>query len=91
MLRWGSVIPVLLILTPLHAGAAENDAKAESWLSQTAAGQPPGSRSRLAQRIDRRKACNQEATARSLSGRMARRYTRLCLSGLGPKPIGRSP
>jgi hypothetical protein len=56
------------------------------------ASKPPESWSRLSDRLKRRAACKQQATERGLSGRMARRFTRLCLSGLPvPKPIRRQP
>jgi hypothetical protein len=56
------------------------------------ASKPPGSCSRLSDRLKRRAECKQQATERGLYGRMARRFTRLCLSGLPvPKPIRRPP
>jgi hypothetical protein len=48
----------------------------------------PGLRKRIADRSNRRSICKQQASDRGLSGRMERRYTRLCLSGLPvPKPV----
>ena len=44
----------------------------------------------LSNRVSRRSACQQQAEARGLSGRMARRYTRLCFSGLPiPSSLGK--
>ena len=51
-----------------------------------------GPQSRLSNRLNRRSVCNNQARERGLSGRMARRFTRLCLSGLPvPKPIRQAP
>src|SRR5215208_4964529 len=36
----------------------------------------------VSNRVDRRSACQQQAEEKGLSGREARRYTRLCFSGL---------
>jgi hypothetical protein len=87
-----SIISVMLNLALLSAGAAVNNARPDQWLHRAVAGQPPIIWNGLSQRLDRRKACNEQAAKRSLSGRMARRYTRLCVSGLPvPEPIRRSP
>ena len=84
------VVAVLLNLTFAPSAVAQRDASAEQ--SGALASQRLPSWSRLSDRLNRRAACKQQATERGLSGRMARRFTRLCLSGLPvPKPIRRPP
>src|SRR5215207_640465 len=63
--------------------AAEEQKRARDAADRQARpNQRDGLRGRLFNRVDRRSACQQKAEERGLSGRMARRYTRLCLSGL---------
>jgi hypothetical protein len=84
------IIAALLNLTFAPRAVAQRDASAEQ--SGALASLRLASWSRLSDRLNRRAACKQQATERGLSGRMARRFTRLCLSGLPlPKPIRRLP
>jgi hypothetical protein len=86
-----SIISVLLNLLYCSSGVAQKNASAGQEIKASAS-QRVASWSRLSDRLQRRAACKQQATERGLSGRMARRYTRLCLSGLPvPKPIRRPP
>jgi hypothetical protein len=83
---------VALLNLPSSPAEAARDISAEQASGKRLTGHLPTSWSRLSDRLARRAACKRQATERGLSGRMARRYTRLCLSGLPiPKPIRRSP
>ena len=71
----------------LQEAQRKREAAEEPKAKDKASGKPPpnqrdGLRGRFSNRVDRRSACQQQAEQRGLSGRMARRYTRLCLSGL---------
>jgi hypothetical protein len=64
----------LSVSTPIAVAQARYDANV-----RTASDAIPAS---VRSRLNRRAACRQQAAARGLSGRMARRFTRLCRSGL---------
>ena len=82
------IITVLLNLTFSPSEGRERIPSSEPRLDRGSVSQLPTSWSSLSDRLKRRAACNQQATERGLSWRMARRYTRLCLSGPAiPKPI----
>jgi hypothetical protein len=82
------ITAVLLNLIFWPSEGRETNPSAEQRFGKGLVSQPPASWSSLSDRLARRKACNQQATKRGLSWRMARRYTRLCLSGPAiPKPI----
>jgi hypothetical protein len=84
------IIAALLDLAFAPSAVAQRDVSAEQ--SGALASQRLASWSRLSDRLKRRAACKQQAAERGLSGRMARRFTRLCLSGLPvPKPIRQPP
>jgi hypothetical protein len=86
------MITVLLNLPLFLSTEARSHESSEPGLSDARASEQPASWSRLSDRLKRRAACKQQAAERGLSGRMARRFTRLCLSGLPvPKPIRRPP
>ena len=87
------LILTMLLNFPLSSSEGrENNSSAQQRLSKGSVSQPPALWSRLSERLTRRAACDQQARERGLSGRMARRYTRLCLSELPvPKPLRRSP
>jgi hypothetical protein len=76
------IVTVLLNLTFSPSEGRENNPNSEPRLDRGFVSQPPASWSSLSDRLKRRAACNQQATERGLSWRMARRYTRLCVSGL---------
>jgi hypothetical protein len=87
---------VLIIATLLNLVFSLSVARSHSSLGpglhELLASERPASWSRLSDRLSRRKVCRQQAAERGLSGRMARRFTRLCLSGLPvPKPIRQQP
>jgi hypothetical protein len=85
-------IAVLLNLVFFLSTVAQSHTSVERGASEAVASQRLASWSRLSDRLKRRAACKQRAADRGLSGRMARRFTRLCLSGLPvPKPIRRPP
>ena len=93
MASWPHVLTmaVLLNLAFLPSAVAQSPTRMELRLNE-AATKRSSSWSRLSDRLSRRAACRQQAAERGLSGRMARRFTRLCLSGLPvPKPIRRPP
>jgi hypothetical protein len=93
MASWPHVLTmaVLLNLAFLPSAVAQSPTRMELGLNE-AATQRSASWSRLSDRLSRRAACRQQAAERGLSGRMARRFTRLCLSGLPvPKPIRPPP
>ena len=84
------IITVLLNLTFSPSEGRENNPSSEPWLDRGFVSQP-ASWSSLSDRLKRRAACNQQATERGFSWRMARRYTRLCVSGLAAsKPARQS-
>jgi hypothetical protein len=94
MASWPRVLTmaVLLNLAFLLSAVAQSHARVEPRLNEALASERPASWSRLSDRLNRRAVCKQQAADRGLSGRMARRFTRLCLSGLPvPKPIRRPP
>jgi hypothetical protein len=85
------IITVLLSLTFSPSEGRENNPSAEPRSERGFVSQPPASWSSLSDRLKRRAACNQQAAERGLSWRMARRYTRLCVSGLAAsKPTRQS-
>lgn len=79
------IIAVLLNLV-FSPSVARSHSGLGSRLNETLASERPASWSRLSDRLNRRKVCRQQAAERGLSGRMARRFTRLCLSGLPDPP-----
>ena len=94
MASWPRVLTIaaLLNLAFLLSAVAQSHTGAGPRLNEALANQRSASWSRLSDRLNRRAACRQQAAERGLSGRMARRFTRLCLSGLPvPKPIRRPP
>ncbi len=94
MASWPRVLTIAVLVNLAFAlsTVAQSHTSAGPGLSETSASEPPASWSRLSDRLNRRKACRQQAAERGLSGRMARRFTRLCLSGQPvPKPIRRPP
>jgi hypothetical protein len=94
MASWPRVLTIAVLVNLAFAlsTAAQSHTSVEPELNETLASERPASWSRLGDRLNRRKACRQQAAERGLSGRMARRFTRLCLSGLPvPKPIRRPP
>ena len=76
------ITAVLLNLIFSPSEGREANPSAEQRFGKGLVSQPPASWSSLSDRLKRRAACNQQATERGLSWRMARRYTRLCVSGL---------
>jgi hypothetical protein len=89
MASWPRVLTIAVLVNLAFAlsTAAQSHTSVGPGLNER-----PASWSRLGDRLNRRKACRQQAAERGLSGRMARRFTRLCLSGLPvPKPIPRAP
>jgi hypothetical protein len=85
------VMAALLTLGFLPSALAQSSASVE-WRLRDGLASESETWSRLSDRRKRRAACRQQAAERGLSGRMARRFTRLCLSGLPvPKPIRRTP
>jgi hypothetical protein len=94
MAPWPRVLTIAVLVNLAFAlsTAAQSHTSLGPGLNETLASERPASWSRLGDRLNRRKACRQQAAERGLSGRMARRFTRLCLSGQPvPKPIPRSP
>jgi hypothetical protein len=94
MASWPRVLTIVVLVNLAFAlsTAAQSHTSLGPELNETLASERPASWSRLGDRLNRRKACRQQAAERGLSGRMARRFTRLCLSGQPvPKPIPRSP
>jgi hypothetical protein len=94
MASWPRVLPIAVLVNLAFAlsTVAQSRMSVGPGLNETSASERPASWSRLGDRLNRRKACRQQAAERGLSGRMARRFTRLCLSGQPvPKPIPRSP
>ena len=94
MASWPRVLTIAVLVNLAFAlsTAAQSHTSVGPGLNETLASDLPASWSRLGDRLNRRKACRQQAAERGLSGRMARRFTRLCLSGQPvPKPIPRSP
>jgi hypothetical protein len=94
MATWPRVLTMamLLNLAFLPSALAQSPTRMELGPNEALATQRSASWSRLSDRLNRRAACRQQAAERGLSGRMARRFTRLCLSGLPvPKPIRRPP
>jgi hypothetical protein len=94
MASWPRVltIAVLVNLAFAQSTVAQSHTSFGPGLNGTFARERPASWSRLGDRLNRRKACRQQAVESGLSGRMARRFTRLCLSGQPvPKPTPRPP
>ena len=94
MASWPRVLTIAVLANLAFAlsTVAQSRTSVGPGLNETLVGEPPASWSRLSDRLNRRKACQQQAVERGLSGRMARRFTRLCLSGQPvPKPIPRPP
>ena len=94
MASWPSVLTIAVLVNLAFAlsTAAQSHTSVGPGLDETSTSERPASWSRLGDRLNRRKACRQQAAERGLSGRMARRFTRLCLSGLPlPQPIPRPP
>jgi hypothetical protein len=86
------ITTVLLSFSFASTEGRANNPLADQRVGHAFVGQPPAIWSRLSERLRRRAACNQQAKERGLSGRPARRFTRLCLSGLPvPEIIRRSP
>ena len=79
MASWPRVLTIAVLAN--LAFALSTAAQTGPGLNETLASERPASWSRLGARLNRRKACRQQAAERGLSGRMARRFTRLCLSG----------
>jgi hypothetical protein len=85
------IIAVPLSLAFFSSTVAQSHKRVDPGLSDALLNDRPASWSRLSDRLKRRAACKQQAVERGLSGRMARRFTRLCLSGLPvPKAIRRA-
>jgi hypothetical protein len=81
-------LAMVLNLTILPSAIAQSEPGAGRVVHQTSTDQREGLQSRLSKRRSDRSVCQKQALERGLSGRMARRFTRLCLSGLPvPKPI----
>jgi hypothetical protein len=94
MPSWPRVLTIAVLVNLAFAlsTVAQSHASVGPGLNETLASERPASWSWLGDRLNRRKACRQQAAERGLSGRMARRFTRLCLSSQPvPKPIPRSP
>ena len=82
MASWPRVLTLAVLVNLAFAlsTAAQSHTSVRQGLGETLASERPASWSRLGDRLNRRKACRQQAAERGLSG--ARRFTRLCLSGL---------
>jgi hypothetical protein len=81
-------LAIVLNLTSSPSAIAQLKPGPDGAVSQTSPNQSEGLQSAPSKRADRRLACQKQAHERGLSGRMARRFNRLCLSGLPvPKPI----
>ena len=92
MASFSRVLIIVMLLNFYFAPSAVAQRDASAQQNGALASQRLASWSRLSDRLSRRAACRQQAAERGLSGRMARRFTRLCLSGLPvPKPIRRPP
>src|SRR3954471_24968237 len=74
-------IAVLVNLALALSTTARSHTSLGPGLNETLASERPASWSRLGGRIKLCKGLGQQAAERGLSGRMARRFTRLCLSG----------
>jgi hypothetical protein len=75
----------------LAASAAVAQQNSDASVTSSTAVPRQGVARKITDRLSRRAACRQQAYERGLSGRMARRYTRLCVSGLPiPDPIRRA-
>jgi len=93
MASWPRVLTIAVLVNLAFAEHGSSEPyEVRKGLGERLASERPASWSRLGDRLNRRKACRQQAAERGLSGRMARRFTRLCLSGLPlPQPIPRPP
>ena len=89
-LRLLAIASALAVLgLPVALARAQTGTEASYESEPVSQPQVSWSSSSLSDHLARRKACNRQATERGLSWRMARRYTRLCLSGRAvPKPTG---
>jgi hypothetical protein len=76
------LVGAMLLATAAVPTVAQNaPADDRVRFSQESTSPRPGLRKRIAGRLDRRQQCRQQARDRGLTARMARRFTRLCLSG----------